>query len=452
MTEKNVVEVTKDDLTREIESVVKSTLGPRQDRIEALLTELIGKDNVEKGNEDAAKMAEQLKGLTGENRAARLELMRNRALEIKPGELAPELKSMGWGKGELFASYSLLMSRCAKEFGKQQAAEQAEKVARASGNIRMANLIAETRTLQAGDLAGAGALIPEAFSTDFIEVLRSATVVRRAGASTVQMPTGGLDIGRQNATSTAHWIGEQGPITASEPTYGRLKLSAKKLAVKVPVSNDAIRRANGVTNPLVTGDMVAVAANAEDIAFIRGSGTANIPAGMRTLAATGQFVAMATPGTPYEDLVTDLVGMLGRVYGGDVMRNRPAYIFSSSDYYGILGILLAEGAEGNWLLNQFTNGNLMGVPVYDTSAIPITLGGGAASEAYLAEMSQCVIGDTLNLLIEEFNGGAYNNGSGLVSGVDTDETVLRLIHEVDFVLRHTNAVAGINNANYAGRT
>jgi HK97 family phage major capsid protein len=359
---------------------------------------------------------------------------------------------MGWGKGELFASYSLLMSRCAKEFGKQQAAEQAEKVARASGNIRMANLIAETRTLQAGDLAGAGALIPEAFSTDFIEVLRSATVVRRAGASTVQMPTGGLDIGRQNATSTAHWIGEQGPITASEPTYGRLKLSAKKLAVKVPVSNDAIRRANGVTNPLVTGDMVAVAANAEDIAFIRGSGTANIPAGMRTLAASGQFVAMATPGTPYEDLVTDLVGMLGRVYGGDVMRNRPAYIFSSSDYYGILGILLAEGAEGNWLLNQFTNGNLMGVPVYDTSAIPITLGGGAASEAYLAEMSQCVIGDTLNLLIEEFNGGAYNNGSGLVSGVDTDETVLRLIHEVDFVLRHTNAVAGINNANYAGRT
>jgi HK97 family phage major capsid protein len=446
-----IVEVAKDDLMRDIKKEVEASVKLSEERVMSILADKIGKAKADAIQEAGKEFSRDLEGLEGTARAAKVEMMRNRAFDTNPGDIPDKLREEGWGRGMLFSSYAMLLARCAKEYGRDQAPAKAEQIALAAGNHQLARAIAETRTLQAGEMSGAGALIPELFSSDFIEMLRSSTVVRRAGAMIEAMPGGTLDIGRQNTASTANWVGELGPAVASQPSYGRLKLSAKKLMVKVPVSNDAMRRA-GNFSQLVTNDMIRTAGIAEDAAFLRGSGTANVPTGMKTQAASGQFIA--TAGATFTHLVTDLTGCLARVYGTDVDRVSPAFFCSSSDYYGgILRILTAGGEDARWLQDQFvSSSNLFGIQVLPTTGIPKNLGGGHESELYLLEASQFIIGETLNLRVEEFNGGAYTDASSAtVLGVDTDETVLRLIHEVDCALRHTNAVAGVTGVNYALR-
>lgn len=450
-----VVEMTKDDLMRDIRKEVESATKLSEERVMAILADKIGKDKTEQIKDESSRLEADLAGLKGEARQIKLDVLQNRSFDCEPEELPQDARELGWGKGKLFTSFAMLIARATREYGKDRALAHVKQAAQAAGNNQLVRMIdmAETRTLQAGEMSGAGALIPQLFSADFIELLRSATVVRASGAVIHQMAGGTEDIGRQNGSATANWIGENTVNPVSQQTFGRLKLSAKKLGVKVPVSNDAMRRAANFSS-IVTSDMQAVAARAEDAAFLRGSGTSYTPNGMINQAASGQFIA--TAGATYANLITDLTGCLARVYGTDVVMARPSWFLSANDYWaGILKILVAGGQDATWLRDQFTGSNtLFGVPVRPTSAIPTNLGGGTnASELYLLEASQFVIGETLNMSVEEFNGGTYTDASSnLVSGIDTDETVLRLIHEVDCALRHTNAVAGCTGVNYAGRS
>lgn len=450
-----VVEMTKDDLMRDIRKEVESATKLSEERVMGILADKIGKDKTKQMEDESKQLEADLAGLKGEARQIKLEMLQNRSFDSTPGNLPQEAQELGWGKGQLFASFAMLLARATREYGKDRALPRVKEAAAAAGNNQLVRMIdmAQSRVLQAGEMSGAGALIPELFSADFIELLRSATVVRASGAVIENMPGGTLDIGRQNGSATANWIGENTVNPASQQTLGRLKLSAKKLGVKVPVSNDAMRRAGNFSS-IVTADMQAVAAIAEDTAFLRGSGTAYTPNGMKNQAASGQFIA--TAGATYAHLITDLTGCLARVYGTDVVMARPSWFMSSNDYYaGVLKILVAGGQDATWLREQFTGSNtLFGITTRPTSSIPTNLGGGSnESELYLLEASQFVIGETLNMSVEEFNGGTYTDASSaMVSGIDTDETILRLIHEVDCALRHTNAVAGCTGVNYAGRS
>ncbi|KKL70473.1 hypothetical protein LCGC14_2104520, partial [marine sediment metagenome] len=81
--------------------------------------------------------------------------------------------------------------------------------------------------------------------------------------------------------------------------------------------------------------------------------------------------------------------------------------------------------------------------------IPNTLGGGSnESEIYFQEFTEAVIGEALGMMVEVFPGGAYNDGSQIISGISTDETVIRLITEHDFQLRHTNTGAIVTGVLY----
>src|SRR4029077_17390633 len=144
--------------------------------------------------------------------------------------------------------------------------------------------------------AEGGALIPQDFMADLIELLRAACVVRAASPMTVGMPMGNMTIPRLAGGSTALYQGELDDISLTEEVFDDLNLSAHKLTALVPVSNDLIRRAPIGVEQIVRDDLVQSVARKEDLTFLRGDGTANAPTGFRSLVLPANLLVIPVGG------------------------------------------------------------------------------------------------------------------------------------------------------------
>ena len=66
----------------------------------------------------------------------------------------------------------------------------------------------------------------------------------------------------------ANYVGENTNATPTEPTFGQVQLTARKLVALCPISNDLIRYSSPQADTLVRDDLVSGIATAEDAAFI----------------------------------------------------------------------------------------------------------------------------------------------------------------------------------------
>jgi len=348
------------------------------------------------------------------------------------GSTTPDLGFDGRG----FVKMCMIAQKC----GYNQ--DHAVKMAKDMGEDTVA------RALQATNFTGGGALIPEDFSTDFIAALYSQNIVRRAGARSVEMPTGELDLGRQDSTATAYWVGEGSTITVSEQTFGRLKLSAKKLGVLVPLSNDLLRRP---TLPrgfgaIVRDDIMQVAANAEDIAMIRGTGTSNQPKGIKNWLNSANIFAVTAQAPTIQQVITDLLKMQYKVVGADIPMLNPGWMFAVRTIF-YLRSLYDTNSGMRIFMEEMRSGGLFGSPFYSTTAIPRTLDASGdadndETEIYFGDFGQVVIGETLRAEVTEHRDASYvDANSNQVNGVQSDETVIRVIHEMDLAVRREKSFA-----------
>jgi HK97 family phage major capsid protein len=90
---------------------------------------------------------------------------------------------------------------------------------------------------------------------------------------------------------------------------------------------------------------------------------------------------------------------------------------------------------------------LYGYPVAITNNIPNNLTS-SYSEVYFFDASTCLIGNGMRLSVEVFPNGTYYNGSSVVSGISTDETVIRALLEVDFVAKYDKGISVIHTVDW----
>jgi hypothetical protein len=105
-----------------------------------------------------------------------------------------------------------------------------------------------------------------------------------------------------------------------------------------------------------------------------------------------------------------------------------------------IGWDLVDG-NGNFAFPSMQNAesaSLGGDKVYRDNNISITLSG-TQSEHYYVEMSECFIGDAMELELEVIENATYDVSGTLRSGVSRDESVIRLIRKVDFGMRHVES-------------
>jgi HK97 family phage major capsid protein len=297
-------------------------------------------------------------------------------------------------------------------------------------------------------MADGGAIVPDEFSSEFIELLRPATVVRASGARVVPMNSGTLSMGRQNSAGTASYQGETENIAPSKLGVGQLAASAKKLTALTPISNDLIRDNAISAEALVRDDLIAVMARKEDITFIRALGTQYQPKGILYWTAdTNKFDATQDGAVAtVAEVTADLARLLQLVDESDVnvdlasAAGTVGWIMTPRSKWFLFGMVNEHGVPV--FRDELRMGKLWNHPVRTTTQIPNTLGSGSdESEVYFGIFDQAIIAENTNLIVDAFPGGAYHDGTSVVSGISADQTVIRTIARHDFLVRHNNCFA-----------
>lgn len=298
----------------------------------------------------------------------------------------------------------------------------------------------QMQAMQQSVFTAGGATIAENFvGQELIELLRAKAAVRRAGARALPLVNGTATVPKVTGGATAYWGGEGADITASDMTTGQVKLVEKKLTALVPVSNDLLKNSNLQVDRMIRDDMVRAAANAEDAAFLKGTGLANQPKGIYYWV--GDAGRTDSAGITLANIRTDIRVSRNRLGNNNAPLERRAWFMHSRDLTYI-GTEVVD-ANSNLVWPQMADGDgarWNGGTVYEDNNIGITLGSGNKSEVYYAEMSECFIGDSAELELELFLNAAYvDAGGSLRSGISRDESVVRLIRKTDFAMRHVES-------------
>ena len=303
------------------------------------------------------------------------------------------------------------------------------------------------KALAAGDAAAGGFLIPDAYSADIIELLRARAVVRSLSPLQVPMPMGTLTLPKITGGVTASYVGENRNLSAGQPTFGVLRLTYKKLAALVPVSNDLLRYNTYGVDAIVRDDLVSGIATREDIAFIRDDGSQNTPKGLRYWAPAASVIN-ANGTINLANVTTDLAKLILLLMNSNVRMLRPAWLFAPRT---LMYLMTVRDGNGNFAFREeLLSGKLWNFPYGTTTQIPFNMGGGTdESEVYLVDMADVVIGDATSIIIDASTEAAYHDGSNVVAAFSQDQTVVRAIVQHDIGMRHDASVAVLAQVKWA---
>jgi HK97 family phage major capsid protein len=312
------------------------------------------------------------------------------------------------------------------------------------------------RALNSGVTGEGGALIPQDFMADLIELLRATTAVRGASPMEVGMPMGNLTIPRLAGGATAAYQNELDDIAISQERFDDVNFVAKKLTAMVPVSNDLIRRSPIGVEEIVRDDLVQTIARREDLAFLRGDGTDKGPIGMRHLVLPANLITVtAMPATPAvgDQLTAILSGASAAILAlqnGMSRMIRPTWIMAPTVARFIA--TARDQVGGFYFKDEVERGMFEGYPIRLTQQIPTNLvltTFTKASEVYFVDMADFVIADTYNVVVDASDVAAYNDGVGMVSAFQRDQSLFRVIAEHDCNMRHLQSLVVLLTQDWA---
>jgi len=297
------------------------------------------------------------------------------------------------------------------------------------------------KALAAGDATAGGFLVPEALASEIIELLRPQSVVRRMNPVTIPMDTGTLRLPTISGGAAAAYVGENVNITKTEPTFGQVVLTFKKLAALVPISNDLLRMPTVGADNIVRDDLVAAMAQRQDLAFIRDDGTADTPKGLRFWAPAANLLNVNAT-VNLSNVTGDLAALVLQLRNNDVRMLRPGWLWAPRTEMFLATI---RDGNGNYAFRDemVQRGTFWGWPFGSTTQIPINLAvtDTLESEIYLVDFADAVIGDFTSLVLDASGEAAYHDGTNVVAAFSLDQTVVRAIAQHDFVMRHSPSVA-----------
>ncbi|AHY43829.1 phage major capsid protein [Stutzerimonas decontaminans] len=314
--------------------------------------------------------------------------------------------------------------------------QQAAELAKANGFGADVHMALSTVTPGAG-----GTLVPENFSSGVIESLRPKSVVRRMGAVSLPLNNGNMTLPRINGNTSVSYIGTEQDIPLTEMTFADLKLSAKKAAAIVPISNDllAFSGVNPRVDALVSSDLATSMGLSEDLHFIRGPGVDPLPKGLRYWAPAGHIVAQPA-GVTLADVDTFLGGLMLRLEVANVDLAACGWIMHPRTIRWLQSL---RDGNGNKAYPEIDAGLLKGYKWALTTQIPTNLGaGGNESEIYFVNFADCYIGEVEQLAIAISTEASYKDGEGnVVSAFQRDQTLIRVVSKHDFGPRHVESIA-----------
>lgn len=283
--------------------------------------------------------------------------------------------------------------------GNRQVDEEAEKVVVARGwDIR--NVATE------GSPTGGGFLVPTPLSEAIIDV-RALAGVSRNLARVMAMTSETQDIPKKTAGTTVYYPGEAGTTTASDQTWGNVKLTAKKRAILSKISQELRDDALISVVDDLASQMGTDFAVKEDAEFFKGDGTSTYGGVTGLLAAQGAG-GLYTPAngaglSVWSGLTnTEITGTMAKL-PDKYWQYGCSWACSSVFYFSVL-LKLQANANGNDMIS-LANGqkvhSYLGYPVFFTNQMPTATAVSTVSLLFGAFNQAAIIGDRGGVTIKQ---------------------------------------------------
>lgn len=283
--------------------------------------------------------------------------------------------------------------------------------------------IEEVKSLMAG--GNAGQLIETAYYQEILPLLYNKLIITALGSRRVPMPNGNITIRKMISGSTAAYIGETKNQKASGAKFASLKLSSKKLSVKVPFSNDLLRSASPEADRMVRDDMVIQLQIAMDYNALYGPGTEYSPMGVANAKGINKVTkAEVINGDKlYADLVTPLKK-------ANIPMTKLGWAFNP-DVYTLL--YNETFPNGNYKYrDELKTGKFHGYPYVESNQIVTGTDANGKVDIFFGDWDQFMIGEQLSLEVRTSEEASYLDENGTMqSAFDNDETVVKglMIHD-----------------------
>jgi HK97 family phage major capsid protein/HK97 family phage prohead protease len=265
----------------------------------------------------------------------------------------------------------------------------------------------ERRALSEGTDSAGGYTVPDIVLARFIDRLRAAVVVIRAGAQTVPLTSDVTRIARLAADPTAAWRAENAAVAESDPTFEAVTFTARSLDVQMKVSRELVEDSLNIAEMLETALLRSFSVEVDRVC-LHGTGTPPQPRGIRNVSGVGE-VSMGTNGaqlTNHDKLIDTLTELwTDNVTTPTALVLAPRTLTTESKF--------KEGTTNAPLPRPPV---LTTFPWYQTTSMPITETQGSASNAssvFIGDFTQMMLGFRTEMQIEvarELYRGNYQFG------------------------------------------
>ena len=289
------------------------------------------------------------------------------------------------------------------------------------------------KDMEAGIPSAGGYGIPQILLPDYVKYLYANTIMEKVGATKYPMPSGNLRIARVDAASTCTWGGETPTGNATQPTLGDIVLNSKKLTAIVPISNTLLRQNAIGIDSLVSFDLQRQTQIKLDNAVFYGAGNSYEPLGLANVSGiqTSGTTSSATALTVQFPI--DMVALLEQA---NVPMLNPYWIMNPTAKGWMMGKAFSSGPFA-WANEMNVNKTLNSHPFISSSTIINSGSSPTWAEVWLGDFSELVWGVSYDISIDVSREGTYVNSAGTtVSAFQRDETLIRLITEHDFNVKH----------------
>lgn len=282
-----------------------------------------------------------------------------------------------------------------------------------------------------GTPADGGYTVPQNLYNEIIPLLRQTGITRSLGVTELPLPNGNLNLPKQTGAANFTWVGENKPIGNSKIAMGNVKLSAKKLAGIIPISNELLSDSSLAADRFVRDEMVNGISESEDITALYGSGSENAPKGVtkacenRKIAVEGELTSKTI-----DDMVSKILSV--KLTNPVLAWRLPGVLWAK--LYGM------QTASGNYIFrDEMKEGKLCGYPFKIDNNITVGDDANGKTQIFFGDWRHFLIGTESALQIAVSTDAAFTDGNKTISAFENDLTLMRAIVREDFGVRYEEA-------------
>ena len=328
--------------------------------------------------------------------------------------------------------------KCLDVFGRQDPERAAFYAKKYYSDESMAR---ELKALSATSPVNGGFLIPEVYLDEIIELLYSKTVIKELGARTIPLETGNLNIPRMTSGTRAMWGGEARKIQSTQPSFGNLRLSAKRLEAIVPQTRELIMSTKYSADEIFANDLARRMQLGLDWGGLYGKGGEFQPTGIANTKGV-EVIDASKMDAQYADsagrLTADFpVYIKALVMSKNVDDQALGWAFNSFMEGYLMNL---KTATGDYLYrDEMNGGKFLGLPYATTNQIPTDKATGR-TDLFFGNWADLLIGDQMGMETLTTLEGSWTDENGVLHNAFEENLVgTRALMYDDIGVRHVES-------------